>query len=150
MAFLTSEPIQIESLLQQVSAPERGAITTFIGTVRNHHAGREVLELEYEAFAPMAEAECGTIVAEAEDRWPCRIALQHRVGRLALGDAAVAIAAGSAHRDESFQACRYVIEELKRRVPIWKRERYADGTEAWVDPTAPEGIIPSPMPETSR
>lgn len=150
MAFLTSEPIQIESLLQQVSALERGAITTFIGTVRNHHAGREVLELEYEAFAAMAEAECGTIVAEAEDRWSCRIALQHRVGRLALGDAAVAIAAASAHRDGSFQACRYVIEELKRRVPIWKRERYADGTEAWVDPTAPEGIIPSPMPETSR
>lgn len=150
MAFLTSEPIEIESLLRQVSAPERGAVTTFVGTVRNHHAGREVLELEYEAFAPMAEAECSRIVGEAEGRWPCRIGLRHRVGRLALGDAAVAIAAASAHREESFQACRYVIEELKRRVPIWKRERYADGTEAWVDPTAPEGIMPRPMPETSR
>ena len=149
VGFLTSDPIEIESLLRQIAAPERGALTTFIGTVRNHHAGREVMELEYEAFGPMAEAECGRIVAEAEARWPCRIALRHRVGRLGLGDAAVAITAAAAHRDESFQACRYVIEELKRRVPIWKRERYADGSEAWVDPTAPQGIIPSPAPETS-
>jgi molybdopterin synthase catalytic subunit len=149
MGFLTSAPIAIESLISRVAAPERGAITTFVGTVRNHHAGREVAELEYEAFGPMAEAECTRIVNEAEARWPCRIALAHRLGRLGLGDSAVAIAAASAHRDESFQACRYVIEELKRRVPIWKRERYADGTEAWVDPTAPQGIVPSPMPETS-
>jgi molybdopterin synthase catalytic subunit len=149
MAFLTADPIEIESLLREVSAPERGAVTTFIGTVRNHHAGREVQALEYEAFGPMAEAECGRIVAEAESRWPCRIALRHRVGRLGLGETAVGIAAASAHRDESFQACRYVIEELKRRVPIWKRERYADGSEAWVDPTAPQGIIPSAQPETS-
>jgi molybdopterin synthase catalytic subunit len=137
-------------LVARVQSPGYGAVTTFIGTVRNHHAGRDVVALEYEAFGPMAEAECARIVAEAETRWPCRIALMHRTGRLVLGDAAVAIAAASAHRDESFQACRYVIEELKRRVPIWKRERYADGTEAWVDPTAPGGTVPAGVQEPIR
>jgi molybdopterin synthase catalytic subunit len=91
-----------------------------------------VLRLEYSAYAPMAEAECERIVTEAEARWDVAIALQHRIGDLAVGDTAVAIAAGSAHRDEAFLACRYVIEEVKRRVPIWKREVYADGTVEWV------------------
>jgi molybdopterin synthase catalytic subunit len=95
-----------------------------------------VLRLEYSAYAPMAEAECGRIAAEAEGRWPVAVALRHRVGTLEVGDVAVAIAAGSAHRDAAFEACRYVIEEVKRRVPIWKREYYADGTIAWVDPTS--------------
>lgn len=149
MAFLTSDRIDLTALVEAVAAPDRGAIATFLGTVRNHHAGRAVLELEYEAFGPMAEAECGHIIAEAESRWPCRVALSHRVGRLALGDVAVGIAAGSPHRDEAFAACRYVIEELKRRVPIWKRERYGDGTEAWVDPTAPGGTISVGVPEGS-
>ena len=84
----------------------------------------------------MAEAECARIVAEAEARWQVAVALQHRIGALEIGDAAVAVAvAASAHRDEAFAACRYVIEEVKRRVPIWKREYYADGTVDWVDPT---------------
>ena len=93
----------------------------------------------------MAEAECARIVEETERRWPVRVALRHRVGLLAIGDAAVAIAVAGAHRDETFAACRHVIEELKRRVPIWKRERYADGSVEWVgtgpaaDLTAPGG-----------
>ena len=84
----------------------------------------------------MVEAECARIVAEAASRWQVAVALRHRIGRLEIGDAAVAVAAASAHRDEAFVACRHVIEELKRRVPIWKREVYADGSEQWVDPTA--------------
>jgi molybdopterin synthase catalytic subunit len=80
----------------------------------------------------MAEAECARIVAEAEERWPVRIVLAHRIGALEIGDAAVAIAAGAAHRDEAFAACRFVIEEVKRRVPIWKKEFYADGAVEWV------------------
>jgi len=80
----------------------------------------------------MVEAECARIAAEAEARWEVAIALQHRVGRLEIGDAAVAVVAASAHRDEAFLACRHVIEELKRRVPIWKREVFADGTLEWV------------------
>jgi molybdopterin synthase catalytic subunit len=80
----------------------------------------------------MAEAECSRIVAEAEARWNCAVALQHRTGTLEIGETAVAIAAASPHRDEAFAACRYVIEEVKRRVPIWKREYFADGTVEWV------------------
>ena len=143
MAHLTSEPIQLDLLIQAVLSPSRGGIATFLGIVRDHLAGRSVVELDYEAYGPMAEAECLRIVAEAEARWPVQVAVQHRVGKLVIGDTAVAIAAAGAHRDEAFEACRYVIEELKRRVPIWKRERYSDGSEAWVDPTAPGGTIPS-------
>ena len=132
MAHLTSEPIQLDLLIQAVVSPSRGGVATFLGMVRDHHAGRSVVELDYEAYGPMAEAECSRIVAEAEAKWPVQVAVQHRVGKLVIGDTAVAIAAAGAHRDAAFEACRYVIEELKRRVPIWKRERYADGTVEWV------------------
>jgi molybdopterin synthase catalytic subunit len=136
VGFVTAEPIELAPLIAAVQAPERGGVASFLGLVRNHHGGREVLRLEYSAYAPMAEAECARIVAEAEGRWQVAVALRHRVGSLAVGDVAVAVAAASAHREEAFAACRYVIEEVKRRVPIWKRESYADGTEVWVDPTA--------------
>lgn len=136
MAFLTDRPIDLAALLATVQSPDRGGVASFLGVVRNHHAGRAVLRLDYSAYGPMAEAECGRIVAEAEGRWHVGIALRHRVGSLAIGDAAVAVVAASGHRDEAFAACRYVIEEVKRRVPVWKREFYADGTVAWVDPTA--------------
>lgn len=136
MGFVTAEPIDLAPLLAAVQAPERGGVASFLGLVRNHHEGRGVLRLDYSAYGPMAEAECGRIVAEAEGRWRVSIALRHRVGTLAVGDVAVAAAAASAHRDDAFAACRYVIEEVKRRVPIWKREHYADGTVLWVDPTA--------------
>jgi molybdopterin synthase catalytic subunit len=143
MTFLTDSPIRLESLIDTVTSPARGGVASFLGLVRDHHAGRSVIELEYEAYGAMAEAECGRIVAEAEARWPVRVAVQHRVGKLVIGDTAVAIAVAGAHRDEAFAACRFVIEELKGRVPIWKRERYHDGSEAWVDPTAPGGTVPS-------
>ena len=135
MPFLTEQPIDHASLLRRVAAADRGGVTSFFGLVRDHHQGRAVLGLEYSAYLPMAEAECTRIVAEAVARWPVAVALQHRVGRLELGETAVGIAVAGAHRDETFAACRYVIEEVKRRVPIWKRERYADGTVEWVDPT---------------
>lgn len=141
MGCLSAEPFGLEPLVREVEAPEHGAVATFLGLVRDHHAGRQVTRLEYQAYGPMAEAECTRIIAEAEGRWPCRVALRHRVGVLAIGEAAVAIAVGSGHRAEAFEACRFVIEELKRRVPIWKREGYADGSEAWVDPTAPGGTV---------
>ena len=143
MGYLTAESIQLDSLIKTVVTSSHGGIASFLGVVRDHHAGRSVVELEYEAYGPMAEAECARIVAEAESRWPVRVAVRHRVGKLVIGDTAVAIAVAGAHRDEAFEACRYVIEELKRRVPIWKRERYSDGSEAWVDPTAPGGTMPA-------
>jgi molybdopterin synthase catalytic subunit len=133
---LTRGSIEIGALVAAVSGPERGGIATFLGLVRNHQDGRGVSRLEYSAYEPMVEVEASRIVAEAEARWPARVALLHRLGELAIGDVAVAVAAAGAHRAEAFEACRYVIEELKHRVPIWKKEFYADGTVAWVDPTA--------------
>jgi molybdopterin synthase catalytic subunit len=130
--YLTHLPIDLSALLSSVQSAERGGIACFLGTVRNHHGGRTVLRLEYSAYEPMVEAECARIVAEAEARWPASIAVRHRIGRLEVGDAAVAVVAASAHRDEAFAACRHVIEELKQRVPIWKQEFYADGTVEWV------------------
>jgi molybdopterin synthase catalytic subunit len=131
MPFLTTAPLELGALLAQVNSPGHGGIAAFLGTVRDHHGGREVVRLEYSAYAPMAEAECARIIAEAQSRWPVAVALQHRVGRLEIGDPAVAIVVGSAHRDEAFTACRYMIEELKRRVPIWKKEYFVDGTVEW-------------------
>jgi len=143
LQFLTERPIDIELLIERVESDERGGVAVFLGTVRNHHAGREVERLEYSAYGPMAEAECARIVAEAERTWGVAVALEHRTGALGIGDVSVAVAVAAPHRDEAFAACRYVIEEMKRRVPIWKREYYTDGTVAWVDPTAPGGIQPS-------
>lgn len=143
MPFLVSHPIELSSLIVRVQAPARGAVATFLGLVRDHHGGREVLGLEYSAYGPMVEAECEHIVAEAAERFAAAIALEHRVGALDIGDVAVGIAAAAPHRDAAFNACRYVIEEVKRRLPIWKRESYADGSVAWVDPTAPGGVVPS-------
>ena len=130
--YLSDAPLHLGELLASVQSPERGAVACFLGTVRNHHGGREVLRLEYSAYGPMVEAECARIVAEVESRWQVAVAVRHRIGQLEIGDAAVAVAAASAHRDEAFVACRHVIEELKRRVPIWKREVYVDGTVEWV------------------
>jgi molybdopterin synthase catalytic subunit len=145
-AFLTRAPVDLPALLAAVSSPERGGVATFLGLVRNHQDGREVLRLEYAAYEPMAEAESARIVAEAEGRWPVTVALSHRLGTLAIGDVAVAVVAASAHRAPAFDACRYVIEELKRRVPVWKKEFYADGSIVWVDPTAASATHPPAQP----
>jgi molybdopterin synthase catalytic subunit len=135
VGFLTTQPIRLDTLVAQVTAPERGGVATFLGLVRDHHDGRSVTGLDYSAYEPMAEAVCRELIAEVEAMWPVRAALSHRLGRLDIGDAAVAIVVAGHHRDEAFAACRHLIEELKRRVPIWKRETYADGTVMWVDPT---------------
>lgn len=139
MPFLSRTPLDVGHLAPQVESASRGAVVSFAGVVRNHHGGRAVVRLEYSAYEPMAEAECARIVAETEARWPVAVALRHRLGELAIGDTAVAVLAGAAHRGDAFEACRHVIEQVKSRVPIWKREYYADGSVAWVDPTAPAG-----------
>jgi molybdopterin synthase catalytic subunit len=134
--YLTREPIGLDDLVVAVAAPDRGGVATFLGLVRDHQDGRAVLRLEYSSYEPMTEAEAGRIVAEAEARWPVRVALRHRLGALTVGETAVAVAAASAHRAPAFEACRWVMEEVKHRLPIWKKEFYADGTVSWVDPTA--------------
>jgi len=135
MSLLTRDPIELDRLVARVEGPGRGGIATFLGIVRDHQDGRTVTGLEYSAYEPMAEAECARIVAEAAAQWPVTVTLEHRLGRLTIGDIAVAIASAADHRAAAFDACRYVIEQVKRRVPIWKREDYADGSTQWVDPT---------------
>lgn len=137
MSVLTELPIRLDPLIDQVRAPDRGGIAIFLGLVRDHHQGKQVLGLDYSAYAPMAEQVTEEIMKEATGHWPqASVAVQHRIGALAIGDTAVAVVAAAAHRGEAFDACRFVIEELKKRVPVWKKEFFADGTVEWVDPTA--------------
>lgn len=143
--MLTENPIEAHRLVESISTPDQGGVVTFLGIVRDHQDGRSVQRLEYSAYLPMAEAECGRIIAETAARWPVKIALRHRIGSLAVGDLAVAVVVASPHRGPAFDACRYVIEQVKRRVPIWKKEYYTDGTVAWVDPTALESAVPQEM-----
>ena len=134
-ARLTSGPIDVPELIGEVAAADRGAIALFLGTVRNSNEGRPVTGIDYSAYDAMAVAEMDRIIAEAAEKCPgISIALEHRIGTLRVGDVSVAIACGHAHRGPAMDANRYVIEELKQRVPIWKREHYVDGTSEWVDP----------------
>ncbi len=143
MAHLSHSAIDAATLGSGLQSAERGASVTFVGLVRDHHGGRRVTGLAYSAYEPMAEEECARIVAEAEARWPASVGLTHRLGSLEIGDVAVAVVATAAHREAAFEACRYVIEAVKVRVPVWKRERYEDGSEAWVDPTTAGGTVPT-------
>ncbi|MES2123166.1 MAG: molybdenum cofactor biosynthesis protein MoaE [Gemmatimonadota bacterium] len=141
MPRLSHSPLDLEALVEAIAQPSQGAVATFAGLVRDHHAGRAVTRLAYSAYEPMAEAACEAIIAEAQQRFGVRADLRHRLGDVPIGEAAVVIVAAAAHRAEAFDAVRWMIDEVKSRVPIWKRERYADGTEAWVDPTVPDGIV---------
>ncbi|HLY35188.1 MAG TPA: molybdenum cofactor biosynthesis protein MoaE [Candidatus Limnocylindria bacterium] len=133
---LTDAPIDVTSLEQSVAADTDGALVTFVGRARNRaDDGRDVVELEYEAFAPMAESVLAEIAAEAADRWQATVAVVHRTGLVRIGGVAVAIVTAAPHRAEAYEANRFVIEAIKERLPIWKRERFADGTE-WKRPGA--------------
>lgn len=135
---ITPDPIDATALLSSCAAPSDGAVLLFLGVVRDHNEGREVGHLEYEAFAPMAERVLRQIVDEARERWDTgTMAVVHRVGRLEIGEASVAIVVSAPHRGEAYEASRYVIEELKRRVPVWKREGYLDGQTEWLDGSTP-------------
>ena len=133
---VTDAPIRLDELTSIASAAH-GAVVSFVGRARDSaDDGRPVAELEYEAYAEMAEAVLREIVAEAEHRWAgSRVAVVHRTGVVPLGEAAVAIVAAAPHRAEAYEANRYVIEEIKTRLPIWKRERFDDGSE-WKRPGA--------------
>lgn len=137
-ARLVTEPIDPRGLLDHVAGPECGAVSLFLGTVRDQNEGRAVTGIEYSAYEKMAVSELRAIVAEAEQRWNVgRVIVLHRLGTLAVGDVSIGIAAAHPHRAQAMAATSYIIEEVKRRVPIWKREFYADGTREWVDPTRP-------------
>ncbi|NIM70065.1 MAG: molybdenum cofactor biosynthesis protein MoaE [Xanthomonadales bacterium] len=135
MSFsITDGPIDAGALRALVQDPHCGACVVFEGWVRNHNEGREVLGLEYEVYEPLAVSEGLRILAEARHRFGLSgVACVHRTGRLGLGEVAVVVVAAAAHRDEAFRACRYVIDEVKRRLPIWKKEHYRDGEARWVN-----------------
>jgi molybdopterin synthase catalytic subunit len=122
-----------------------GAVSTFVGLVRDHNAGRQVLWLDYEAFAPLALKAFEQIAAEAAEKWPgTRMAIHHRTGRVAIGEASVVIAAASPHRADAFAASRYAIERVKQIAPIWKHEHF-EGGEVWI-----EGATADPADERAR
>ena len=128
-----------------VSAPDRGAVAIFLGLVRDHNSGRRVLYLEYECYEALAVKAFTRIAREARDQWPAvDLAIEHRVGRLQVREASVAIAAASAHRADAFAACRYTIERIKQIAPIWKRE-YFEGGDVWI-----EGATADPDNDSAR
>ena len=131
MMQLTHHRLEVADLLAEVQSPERGGTCVFLGTVRND-AG--VTSIDYSAYESMAVEEIERILSEARERWPrSRVMLQHRLGVIPVGEASIAIAAAAPHRDEAFAACRYAIEEVKKRLPVWKKELRGDGSEQWVE-----------------
>ncbi len=132
---LADAPFDIAPLRAQLLRAEAGAYSSFEGWVRNHNDGRAALGLRYEAYVALAESEGEAIVAEALRRFAIAdAACVHRVGELAVGELAVWVGVSAAHRDAAFAACRWIIDEVKARVPIWKHERYAEGDAAWLHP----------------
>ena len=134
MPHLTETPFEPAALLAVVRRDGDGGLALFVGVVRDHNEGKRVTHLEYSAYIPMAEKEMDRIAAEIEKAHPgARVAFRHRIGSLAIGDVAVAVAAAAPHRDEAFAACRAGIEAIKARVPIWKKE-FGPGGTSWVEP----------------
>ena len=137
------EEIDSTKLLSRVGSDEDGAAILFIGVVRNHADGRSVSGMRYDSYVEMSQQELKSIAAEAAERLGTdRLAVEHRTGELQIGEISVAIAVSSPHRAESFDATRYIIEEIKKRLPVWKKEYYEDGTDSWVEGTLPPGTGP--------
>lgn len=133
LCTLSSTPLDVAAVVARVAGPDAGGLVTFAGAVRDRARGKTVEKLEYEAYPGMAEREMEAIALEAAERFGgARVAIAHRTGLLAVGELAVVIAAAAPHRAEAFDACRYAIDELKKRVPIWKKEHATDGA-SWVD-----------------
>ena len=138
-------PLDAAAVAGAVSHPGCGAVTTFLGLVRNENLGRQVLFLDYEAFAPLALKSFERIAEEASARWPAtHLAIHHRVGRVDIGHASVAIAASSPHRADAFAVARYAIERIKQITPIWKHEHF-EGGEVWI-----EGATADPLDAAAR
>jgi molybdopterin synthase catalytic subunit len=140
---IVDRPIDVAQVLNEASDPDggHGAAVLFVGTVRNVNDAKAVTGIDYSAYREMAERELGRIADDATVKFPgVSVVIEHRIGTLTIGEASVAIATGHAHRGPAHDANRFVIEELKRRLPVWKREHYVDGTREWVGQDA----APSP------
>lgn len=134
MLTIANSAIDPDALRRELFDPAAGAYCGFEGWVRNHNEGQTVLRLEYEVYAPLAITEGEKVLAEAQEKWPHLQAQGvHREGLLEIGDCAVWVGVSSPHRDEAFQACRYIIDQIKVRLPIWKKEHYVDGNSGWVN-----------------
>lgn len=129
---LTRDPLRVDELIAATAGPDHGGIAVFIGTTRREADRTEVVALEYEAYEDLAITELEAVAAEAE-ALGARVAIAHRLGRVDVGEASIAIVAAAGHRPAAFAACRLAIDEAKRRVPIWKRAVHADGTAVWKD-----------------
>ncbi|MCY2993340.1 MAG: molybdenum cofactor biosynthesis protein MoaE [Planctomycetota bacterium] len=135
MIEITDQTIETATVLQQVASTQAGAVVLFLGTARELTGDRRTASLEYECYGEMARKQLAALEAEARERWPLvGCAIVHRIGRLELGEAAVAIAVSAPHRREAFEAGQWLIDTLKQVVPIWKKENWADGTSEWVQP----------------
>lgn len=141
---IIDDEIDIAALLDEVQRDSNGATVLFVGTVRDTNNGRDVTGIDYACYGAMATRELASICAEAAERFATvDIVAEHRIGHLSVGETSVAIAVAHARRATAYEASRYVIEQIKRRLPIWKREEYADGTREWVDPTAVAVVGPA-------
>jgi molybdopterin synthase catalytic subunit len=142
---VTAATLDPAAVAATVARSGDGAVSIFVGLVRDHNAGRKVLWLDYEAFAPLALKAFEQIAVEAAGRWPgTQVAIHHRTGRVAIGEASVVIAAGSPHRADAFAVCRYAIERVKQIAPIWKHEHF-EGGDVWI-----EGATADPADEGAR
>ena len=141
-ASIVTHEVDIARLIERVHSAEYGAISVFVGAVREVNDGRSVSGIEYSAYAAMASEEMERIVSEAEESFGVSaVLIEHRVGVLDVGDTSIAIVCAHAHRAPAMDSTRYIIEEIKKRVPIWKMEHYTDGTREWVDPTRTAGQV---------
>jgi molybdopterin synthase catalytic subunit len=146
MIQLTRHPIDPVDVLRQVHSHRAGAVVLFLGTTREMTGERRTLSLDYECYPEMAEQKLGELESEACRRWPlCACVVVHRLGHLDLGEASVAVAVSSPHRQDAFEAGQWLIDTLKRVVPIWKKENWADGTSDWVHPVSPENREAGPV-----
>ena len=135
MISLTHSPIDPSAILAQVASNDAGAVVLFLGTTREFTKGRQTASLDYECYPQMAEAKLAELEAQAREKWPLvQVSIVHRLGRLGLGEASIAIAVSSPHRQAAFEAGKWLIDSIKEDVPIWKQENWSDGTSEWVHP----------------
>jgi molybdopterin synthase catalytic subunit len=136
MVTLTRDPIDIEAINREAGHPKCGAVLTFSGTVRNHHMGRQVEKLAYESYEAMAQVQMAAIVKEAEQQFEQleKVQVFHRLGEMEVGESSIYITVATHHRPDGFGALRFIIDRIKRDVPIWKKEFYTDGESDWLHP----------------
>ncbi len=137
---LDEHPLDVQALAASLAHSGAGALVSFEGRVRDTDGRREVTGLDYEAYVPLCRAE-GSVILRQAARGVIAARCVHRVGRLAVGDVAVWVGVVAAHRDEAFRACRFIIDEVKRRVPIWKKEHYRDGSSGWIGLDEVPGVL---------